>query len=90
MGDDRIPMTAGWLADMRRAMERRGEIIIRDVLQQPDYPPLPGCPECGRVAENITSWVESPVWDRDGDGVLVDFKPCGHRFRVSHEELLNA
>lgn len=81
-------MTAEWLLYLQRRAEQRAEEIIRDVLQVPDYPPLPGCPSCGIAPERIVSRMEEPSFFADGIPVLVDFKPCGHGFTVPESELL--
>jgi hypothetical protein len=86
---DRTPMTAQWLAYMQDAGKRREEAIIRDMLQQPDYPPLAPCPSCDVPPEEILSRIEDPEFGQFVLIVLVDFKPCGHGFRALANELLN-
>ncbi|MEV7975473.1 hypothetical protein [Streptomyces sp. NPDC086519] len=64
------------MAVLEFKMEERRNKITQELLQQPDYPPLPECRECGAASEEILD-------QRDLDGsVLIGFKPCGHRFRV--------
>jgi hypothetical protein len=88
--DDRIPMSAEWLAEMQAAGEMRAETITQLVLQQPDYPALPACPKCGAAAERITSKVEDPAFGQYETRVLVNFAPCGHRFRAAAVEIQRA
>ena len=51
------------------------------VLQAPDDPPRPACPECGASPERIDSMVGDFRFGVSEPAVLVNFKPCGHRFR---------
>jgi hypothetical protein len=83
-------MSVQWLADVQTAQVRRQEAIIRDVLQRPDYPPLAPCPRCDVPPEQILMLAEDPKFGQYESAILVDFKPCGHGFRVSANELLNA
>ncbi|MFF2383789.1 hypothetical protein [Streptomyces sp. NPDC058108] len=86
---DRTDMPAEWLRYLKQRTENREAEIVVNVLQLPDYPPLPECPTCDVAPEQITSRTSDPVaFDRDEVAILVDFKPCGHRFRVSESELL--
>jgi hypothetical protein len=86
---DRTEMPAEWLHYLQQRSEQRTEEIIRDLLQVPDYPPLPDCPTCGVAPERIVSRVVAePSFGVDGQAVLVDFKPCGHGFTVPESELL--
>jgi len=86
---DRTVMPADWLRYLKeRTAEREREIVV-NVLQLPDYPPLPECPTCDGAPEQITTRTSDPVsFDRDETSVLVDFKPCGHGFKVPESELL--
>lgn len=52
------------------------------MLQVPDYPPLPACPECGAAATAIDSMVEPSTFTVDEPAILINFAPCGHRFRA--------
>ena len=85
---DRTPMPAELLRYLESRMQERAHDIIRNVLQVPDYPPLPECPTCGVTPERIVSRVDDPGFLVDGQAVLVDFKPCGHGFTVPESELL--
>lgn len=85
--EPRIPLDPAQLADLQEAMRGREHTIIRGVLQQPDYPPLPACPECGAAAQRIDSMVEPPAFSQREDALLINFKPCGHRFRALTDEL---
>lgn len=82
MSMDRIPLDWSQVVAMQAAMRQREEAIIDGVLQQPDYPPLPACPECGTAPERIAERIEEPKFGVDEDAVLVNIKPCGHRFRA--------
>jgi hypothetical protein len=88
--DDRIPMSTEWLAEMQTAGEMRAETITQLVLQQPDYPPLSACPECGAATERITSRMEDPAFEQYETYALVNFAPCGHRFRAPAAEIQRA
>lgn len=79
---DWITLSPAQLAALRQATREREDTIVRNVLQQPDYPPLPACPECGTVAERIDSRMEVPAFGQLEDVMLVNFTPCGHRFRA--------
>ncbi|WP_405769352.1 RNA-binding protein [Actinacidiphila glaucinigra] len=81
MTQDWILMDRPSAAILEFKMEERHRKITQELLQQPDYPPLPECPECGTAAEEI-----SDRRDLD-DAVLIGFKPCGHRFRVEPPSL---
>lgn len=82
MSADRIPLPLAQLADLRQQSEAREDTIIRGMLQVPDYPPLPACPECGQHPERIDEMVEPGAFGLDETGLLINFKPCGHRFRA--------
>lgn len=82
MSGDRLPLTLDQLADLRRQGQAREAAIIQGILQVPDYPPLPACPECGQHPERIDGMVEVAAFGVDETGLLVNFKPCGHRFRA--------
>lgn len=77
-----IDMPTSWLAELDDAARRREDEIVRFVLQQPDYPPLPGCPECDAEPVEIKQWVEDPAFEVDGIYARVGFQPCGHLFRA--------
>lgn len=80
--DDRItlnPLVVAALADAARVREQG---IITGVLQVPDYPPLSPCPECGTAAETISSTLEDPAFGQHETVLLINFSPCGHRFRT--------
>ncbi|WP_037805106.1 hypothetical protein [Streptomyces sp. NRRL F-5135] len=77
----RIELGSEQVASIRRTLERRERDIIDRVLQQPDYPPLPACPECNAVVEQMDSMVEPPQFEVDERAILINVKPCGHRFR---------
>jgi len=79
---DRLPLPSHQLAALQDAMTERESTIISGVLQQPDYPPLAACPSCGHAPEQITSKAEAPRYGVYEDAVLVDFAPCGHKFRA--------
>jgi hypothetical protein len=86
---DRTEMPADWLHYLKERTAEREREIVSFVLQLPDYPPLPECPACDVAPERITSQTSDPVsFDRDEMAVLVDFKPCGHGFKVPESELL--
>lgn len=81
MAQEWIPLDRPSAAILEFKLEERRKEITQELLQQPDYPPLPECPECGAAAEKITD-------RRDlDDAVLIAFKPCGHRFRVEPPSL---
>lgn len=81
---DRELMPIDWLHYLQQRTEQRQREIEQGMLQAPDYPPLAECPDCDTAPTQITS--------RSGgvaeDCVLVDFFPCGHRFKVPASELL--
>jgi hypothetical protein len=77
----RIELFPEQLADMRDALARRERTIIDNLLQQPDYPPLPACPEGCVAVEQIDSMVEPFMFRIDERVLLINVKPCGHRFR---------
>lgn len=76
MADDRIIISREWGALLEFKLQERQATILSGLLQQPDYPPLPACPECGAVTTEITD-----SRDLNGDA-LINVKPCGHRFRT--------
>ncbi|MFF8299559.1 hypothetical protein ACF07M_29925 [Streptomyces globisporus] len=76
----RTELTSAQFNDLRQALLGREREIIGHVLQQPDYPPLPSCPECGAHAEVIGS--APPAFMTNEPTVLIDFEPCGHGFRA--------
>lgn len=86
----RVELTADQFAAMRKSLRKREAAIIEQVLQQPDYPPLPACPECGHLLEEIISGVEGPGFGVAGTTFLINVEPCGHRFRaaVNLDELI--
>jgi hypothetical protein len=77
----RIELAPEQLTRMRNALVQRERAIIEQVLQQPDYPPLPPCPECGAVVEQMDSMVEPPAFGVDAQALLINLNPCGHRFQ---------
>jgi hypothetical protein len=82
---DRELMPAAWLRYLRQRLDERENEIVHNMLQAPDYPPLPECPTCGAKPEQIT---DRPTDLDDDAGLLIDFSPCGHGFKVSAFELL--
>jgi hypothetical protein len=82
MSEPRIPLGADQLAQLRRASQEREDRILARVLQVPDYPPLPACPECGASPTAIDSMVEPSAFGVDELAILINFTPCGHRFRA--------
>ena len=76
----RTELTFVQFNDLRQALLDREREIIGRVLQQPDYPPLPSCPECGAHAEVIRS--ATPDLMTNEPTFLIDFKPCGHGFHA--------
>jgi hypothetical protein len=89
MERDRTPLTGEWVREARQVMQEREAVILRKVLQQPDYPPLPECPRCHVTPERITQSQEPPS-SGAGMAVLIDFAPCGHGFQVSEAEIVRA
>lgn len=81
---DRELMPIEWLRYLKQRTAERDDEIVRNMLQTPDYPPLPECPDCDVAPERISSQSAG----LGGEGVLVDFHPCGHGFRVPESELL--
>jgi hypothetical protein len=77
-----IEMPSSWLGELDDAARRREDEIVRFVLQQPDYPSLPPCPECEVEPTEIKQWVEDPAFGVNGTYARVGFKPCGHLFRA--------
>ncbi|WP_181785358.1 hypothetical protein [Streptomyces phytophilus] len=80
-----IQMDQTWLDDLESRLEERRQTIYRAVLQSPDYPPLPPCPQCGATPEAILSGSDHPEVFT-ANAVAVGFRPCGHTFRVDPEE----
>lgn len=78
---NRIELAHAQIADLRVALDQRESAIIEKVLQQPDYPPLPPCPECGAAVERMDSMMEPPQFGVYERALLINLKPCGHRFR---------
>ncbi|MFH8531517.1 hypothetical protein ACH4GE_24240 [Streptomyces tendae] len=78
----RTEITPSQFTAMRQALQEREAEIIGRLLQQPDYPPLPPCPECGAEAEQIDSMVEPPSFEFAEPVVLINVQPCGHRLRA--------
>ncbi|MFJ7998962.1 hypothetical protein ACIQ7D_17700 [Streptomyces sp. NPDC096310] len=68
---------------MRRALAQREHEIIEQVLQQPDYPPLPPCPRCRAPVEAMDSMMEPPQFAVIEQAFLINLKPCGHKFRAA-------
>lgn len=68
---------ADTLCAIRDALRDREQRIIHELLQVPDYPPLPACPSCGTAAQKIGHH-EDVTW----------FEPCGHRFHIGLEAKL--
>ncbi|MER5715691.1 hypothetical protein [Streptomyces sp. NPDC002132] len=81
---DRELMPIDWLDFLRRRMKQREHEIEQYMLQVPEYPPLPECPDCDEEPTRITS----RAGDLGEDAVLVDFTPCGHGFKIPASELL--
>lgn len=82
--DDRELMPIDWLRYLKQRMENREYEIDQYLLQVPEYPPLPPCPDCDEEPTQITS----QAGELTEDCILVDFTPCGHRFKVPASELL--
>ncbi len=78
----RTELSPAQFSAIRQALRDRERAIIEHVLQQPEYPPLPPCPECGAVVEQMDSAVEPPKFEVDEQAFLINVKPCGHRFRA--------
>lgn len=76
MADERIIISREWGVLLEFQLQERQAAILDGMLQQPDYPPLPACPECSGAATEIAD-----TRDLGGD-VLINFEPCGHRFRI--------
>ena len=81
---DRELMPIDWLRYLKQCMVEREHEITQNMLQAPDYPPLPECPDCGVQPTRITDRAA----DFGDDGLLIDFAPCGHGFKVPTSELL--
>jgi hypothetical protein len=79
MADDRISIDREWAALLGFRLEEREKAIVDGMLQQPDYPPLPECPECNAASTEIAH-----MRDLSGD-LLINVQPCGHRFRVGDD-----
>jgi hypothetical protein len=88
--EERTRLTREWLTETDQAMRDRETAIIKGVLQTPDYPPLPACPTCHVTPQRIDSRLDEPKFGQDGDDVLINFAPCGHRFYVPSSEMLRA
>jgi hypothetical protein len=84
MADDRELMPIDWLHYLKQRLDEREHQIVTYMLQVPAYPPLPECPTCDEEPDRITDRAADP----GDDGLLVDFAPCGHRFKVPASELL--
>lgn len=78
MPTDRLALSPEVAAQLERELRQREKTIIDGLLQQPDYPPLPCCPECHAAVEEISS-----MRDFATDDTLINVQPCGHRFRVA-------
>lgn len=72
----RITLEPAALAEIKRQTDERQAAILAGLLQVPDYPPLPTCPECQAEAAEISACREFLTGD-----LLLNFSPCGHRFR---------
>lgn len=81
---DRTVMPMEWLRYLKQRIEERDREIFTLMLQMPDYPPLPECPTCDAAPDEIRSRTSDP----GEPAFLVDFKPCGHGFKVLESELL--
>ncbi|GAA3121587.1 hypothetical protein [Streptomyces echinatus] len=81
---DREQMPIDWINYLKQRMAEREHEITHNLLQVSDYPPLPECPDCDVQPTQITDRTA----DIGDDGLLVDFTPCGHRFKVPASELL--
>lgn len=79
MTTDRIPLEGARAIAFHGAFEQRHDYIraelIHHLIDGEDRVPLPGCPECGKPAEQV-DWYMYDV------SIEVDADPCGHRFRV--------
>lgn len=82
---DRELMPIDWLRYLKQRLKQREWEIHQHLLQVPEYPPLPACPDCDEEPTRIDSRAGEPA----EDCVLVDFTPCGHRFKVPTSELLH-
>lgn len=78
---DYLPLPWEQIRELQQAILKRDEAIVTFVLQVPDYPPLPACPECGINPRDIASRVADPAFMEPFDTVLLRFQPCGHRFK---------
>jgi hypothetical protein len=85
---ERTEMPADWLRYLKQRTEERETEIVVNMLQLPEYPPLPECPACEAAPERITCRTADPAFDQDEAPLLVDFAPCGHGFHVPEHELL--
>lgn len=81
---DRELMPIDWLHYLKQRMTEREHEIVHNLLQVPDYPPLPECPTCDEQPTRITDQAA----DLGEGGLLIDFAPCGHGFKVPASELL--
>ncbi|MDX3520727.1 hypothetical protein [Streptomyces scabiei] len=74
-------LTSQQVADLRRQFNARAVEGLGTLLQ--DRPaPLPHCPACDAVAEQIDELVEDPKFDVDETALRLRWLPCGHRFRA--------
>lgn len=81
---DRELMPIDWIHYLKQRLAERDREIELNMLQAPDYPPLPECPDCDVEPTRITHQAA----ELGDDGMLIDFTPCGHRFKVPASELL--
>lgn len=81
---DRELMPIDWLHYLKQRTEQRQREIEQRLLQVPEYPPLPECPDCDVEPTQITS----RAGELTEDCILIDFAPCGHGFKVPASELL--
>jgi hypothetical protein len=79
MGEQRILLDGDSAMAFAAAFDKRSDYIraelIHHLVDGEDRVPLPGCPECGTEAAEVT-WSEHEEW------MAVDVDPCRHRFRV--------
>lgn len=75
--DDRIPLTPAVVARLEQRMQDHRRAVRAGVFaRNPEAHGLPACPECGAEPTEL-SWTTSLM-----DATLINFQPCGHRFRM--------
>ena len=75
-------LTTEQVAELRRQFNDRAAQGLSTVLRGAPAPPLPPCPSCDVVAEQIDQRVEDPKFGVDEREVRLRWLPCGHRFRA--------